>query len=123
MSRRWGISIPSSSFPNEICFINSGMYHPRAGENRPAPNAAANFAAPERGRKTNLDCRARCVDHVFVVVKVGEAGNRGWNAADCSQRQFPVPGSLFPLTSLLHLDGRALLFQLGLELGRLVLRD
>jgi hypothetical protein len=47
MSRRWGISIPSSSFPNEICFINSGMYHPRAGENRPAPAAAANFAAPE----------------------------------------------------------------------------
>ena len=36
--------------------------------------------------------------------------------------RFPVPGSLFPPHSL-HFDRRSLLFELGLDLGRLVLRD
>jgi hypothetical protein len=52
MSRRWGISIPSSSFPNEICFINSGMYHhPRAGENRLAPDGRTFCGARARQKK------------------------------------------------------------------------
>jgi hypothetical protein len=32
MSRRWGISIPWSSLPKEICLIDSDIVHPCAGE-------------------------------------------------------------------------------------------
>ena len=37
------MSIRTSSFPKEICFIDSGMSHPHAGEKRHAPAATEKF--------------------------------------------------------------------------------
>src|SRR5215218_10532820 len=107
MSRRWGISIPSSSFPNEICFINSGMYHPRLRRKPPRPRLPQrSFAVPEAGRKNELG---------LYFELTGSLIGRGRSKCDWepgTERSRPVPHSH---SHLLHLDRRALLFELGLE--------
>ena len=53
MSRRWGISIPCSSFPNEICLIDSGIVSPaHRRENGHAPARAREIARRRGGPGT-----------------------------------------------------------------------
>src|SRR3954451_4874265 len=113
------MAIPlASSLRNEISFINSGISHPRAGKTAVAP------ASPRRRAGTGrsvvlfqLWCRATNVMHVGAELKVRVLVRPGGGG----RRMTPIRlrGRRHPL---LHVDDRALLFQLGLETGRLVLR-
>src|SRR5262245_9871720 len=49
MSRRWGISIPCSSFAKEICFNDSGMVHPGTGEKTTEIPAGRRSISPTDG--------------------------------------------------------------------------
>src|SRR6478672_9812240 len=120
MSRRCGIAIPlSSSLPKEISFINSGMSHPQAGKTAVAPTAPRNRAgtgASRRAASVVLPCNESDARR-----RRGEGQDRratGAAAASDDANRGPRPAA-----SLLHVDGCALLFQLGLDRGGLVLRD
>src|SRR5688500_6217502 len=119
MSRRWGISIPWSSLPNEICFINSGMYHPRAGENRLAPDDARFRATGARQKELRL-----WYGGDGSLARRGESEREAWRV------EGRAPGtcrdarrSTLNARRSLHLDAGALLFQLGPHCSRLVLGD
>src|SRR5919107_6147071 len=121
MSRRCGIAIPlSSSLPNEISFINSGMSHPRTGKTAAAP------ASPREMRgdgatvvlRLRLWCRAAKYDARTRRSEGQSARSTGKRRASDDARAAAAGGRL-----LLHLHDRALLFQLGLDAGRLVLAD
>src|SRR5215510_15209823 len=61
MSRRWGMSIPCSSFAKEICFNDSGMVHPGTGEKTteiPA-DGEKDFADRRGGRTLGNCCEAK----------------------------------------------------------------
>src|SRR5688500_3853538 len=113
MSRRWGMSIPWSSFPKEICFMVSGIDHPHAGENSPAPCHRDDFAMAGRSMHF-LNCGTVSFVHSASMAKV-----RAWSPSSGRARGPPGSGS----HPSLHLDDCALLLELGLERGRLVLRD
>src|SRR5215203_558986 len=121
MSRRCGIAIPlSSSLPNEISFINSGISHPRTGKTAVAP------ASPREMRgdgatvvlRLRLWCRATKYD---ARRRRGEGqGARATGRRRASDDAHPRCDRRRPL---LHVDDRALLFQLGLDCSRLILAD
>src|SRR3954454_18325148 len=94
-----------------IEFSERNLFHqfrhvsPARRRKPPRPRPHREFAAAGARQKTNLDCSASCVDHLFVAVKVGETGNRergtgnrGWmqHAARSVGSPFPVPRSLSP---------------------------
>src|SRR3954471_23390392 len=96
MSRRWGISIPCSSFPNEICLIDSGIVHPRTGEKTATPPHAS-----RKSRAAGLAwyCRIEKVRRSIAFTEAWAEGKwlviRGWwlligAAASLSQNQSPA---------------------------------
>src|SRR5215204_1241625 len=121
MSRRCGIAIPlSSSLPNEISFINSGMSHPLTGKTAVAPASPREMRGDGATVVLLIDCGAvqRNMMHVGAEVKVRvleRPGGGGRRMTPVRIRGRPRP--------LLHFDDRALLFQLGLDAGRLILAD
>src|SRR5688572_1516498 len=143
MSRRWGIPIPWSSLPKEICFIISGMYHPRAGEKCSAPAPCEKFASAGRSIQTSVVVRwsaitisRRVEDDRAGTTRKARAkfpqrrrrrgiGAREWGRSGRArfnpESRAPSPGD--SPRSLLDLDRRALLLELGLDRVRLVLRD
>src|SRR5687767_12916737 len=115
MSSRWGMSIPCSSFPNEICFIISGMYHPRAGENGATPGGSGeNSGLGGVALKTSVV--ERCCNQLSLEVEVRDEESHRASAGGIPPRSPPVPSR-----PLLHLDGRALLLELGPDRRGLVL--
>src|SRR3954471_891203 len=119
MSRRWGIAIPlSSSLPKEISFIKSGMSHPRTGETAVAPEPFAKSredrGVPLRWNNCGAVQREWCTQGRVEGQRARAAGKR--RRRDDAHR-VPVGRAV-----LLHFDAGALLFQLGLDRVRFVLR-
>src|SRR5688572_30069702 len=119
ISSRWGMSIPCSSFPKEICFIISGMYHPHAGENGATPGGSGeNSGLGGVALKTSVV--ERCCIQLSLEVEVREPGeaSRRWSGGSA-----PAPTGVATLSDpLLHLDGRALLLELRPDRRGLILR-
>src|SRR5687768_2956312 len=121
MSRRCGIAIPlSSSLPNEISFINSGMSHPRTGKTAVAPASPREMRGD--GATVVLRLRLWCRAAKYDARRRRSEGQGARSTARGGRRMTPihVRGRRRPL---LHFDDRALLFQLGPDTGRLVLAD
>src|SRR3954469_24412995 len=126
MSRRWGISIPRSSFPNEICLIDSGIVHPRTGEKTATPPHAS-----RKSRAAGLAwyCRIEKVRRSIAFTDAWAEGrwrvaSSGWRVIRTLprlRRGNPFGSSLDTRHSSLHLNRSALLLELGLDSGRFVL--
>src|SRR3954471_14200742 len=116
MSRRWGISIPWSSLPKEICLICSGIVHPHAGraKKRRWPRRLANHSRAPGLAETASVVVVRSNLITYGIAEVRRASETAGGRAS-SPQPYPWPASL-------HLDAGTLLFQLGLDRRRLVLR-
>ncbi len=95
---------PGSSFPNEICLINSGMAHPCAREKTTAAPRRAKIArGAGRKPRNRLLC---CWDAMSLMADRRRERETGSG---------PRPGRGPTAIASLHFDGCALLFQLGLD--------
>src|SRR5262249_70338 len=122
MSRRWGISIPCSSFAKEICFNDSGMVHPGTGE-KPTEMPAVRrwiWAADGAVELHEIVVRRRIAFTRGARRKeVGRLPDTGCRVPEDSElRLFETTqvriagtGRLAPGADSLHFHRRALLFQ------------
>src|SRR6185437_9591155 len=125
MSRRWGMSIPFSSLPKEICFIVSAMDHPRADERAPPPPVAQKTRG-RSGAPGNNDCVVRFWSRTIRAgIKRGPAAIA--DVIPASHSAVPAMGGRAAQREscgrLLDFDCGALLLELGLDLIRFVLVD
>jgi hypothetical protein len=94
------MSIPCSSFPNEICFIISGIVHPHAGENGATPGGGGKKSGLGGQRTEDFGCGAMLCIQRSLEVKVRELeSGPAWGG-----RIRPAPIGATLSLPLLHLD-------------------